>query len=364
MKKAYVILIALFCWAGCKTAVQDGFEVNGTIENLDHGYVYFAKSGDVPQVDTVAVVKGHFTYKGKLTEPTVYMVNLGQNQPSSFVILENGTTTLTYKNNEPNSIQVKGGDDESVYFAFLLSCKPLYDKMDSIDQLAHKQSEDAALMQNLKFTYFQLDSTLKDKQYHFIMDTKPCVATAFMGINYLNEKMDKTLEDVEKIYNKLDPAIQQTYMGTKIAALAKQLKATSIGQVAPDFTLPDADGKMVSLSSFKGKITLLDFWASWCGPCRAENPNVVAAYTKFHPKGFDILGVSLDDQKTQWQSAIKKDELPWTHVSDLKGWNSDVAQLYGIQSIPSNLLLDKNGVILAKGLRGAELDAKLSELIK
>jgi peroxiredoxin len=131
-----------------------------------------------------------------------------------------------------------------------------------------------------------------------------------------------------------------------------------------DFTLPDADGKDISLASYKGKYVLVDFWASWCGPCRAENPNVVKAYSRFKEKGFEILGVSLDDKKDKWQAAVQADNLAWTHVSDLKGWKNAVAEQYGIRAIPQNLLLDPQGVIIAKNLRGDALEKKLEEVLK
>jgi len=139
-----------------------------------------------------------------------------------------------------------------------------------------------------------------------------------------------------------------------------------IGAVAPDFTQNDTEGNPVKLSSFRGKYVLVDFWASWCGPCRAENPNVVNAFNQYKDKGFTVLGVSLDDEKgkQKWLDAIKKDGLTWTHVSDLKYWNNEVSKAYGIRSIPQNVLLDPNGVIIGKNLRGKALLDKLAEILK
>jgi peroxiredoxin len=179
-------------------------------------------------------------------------------------------------------------------------------------------------------------------------------------------RLNPDMNDIASLFNLLSEDIQNTVEGKNIGIQLSVSRTTAIGVVAPDFTQNDPNGKPVRLSDFRGKYLLVDFWASWCGPCRKENPHVVSAYNQYKDKNFEILGISLDNQgnKQSWLDAIRKDGLTWPQVSDLKGWQNAVALQYNVQSIPHNLLLNPQGVIIAKNLRGEKLTAKLKEIFE
>ena len=256
------------------------------------------------------------------------------------------------------------------YIALQSQIKPIEEKMSAV--LNEYQQAPAAKQNDSEF------QKAVEKRYSDAVNEITTILQAFVSghpnsyisLIALNELVNSNagieMSKIESLYKGLSEPIKKTDLGEALENQIFVKTRTNIGSVAPDFTQNDPNGKPVKLSDFRGKYVLIDFWASWCAPCRQENPNVVKAYAQFKNKNFEILGVSLDNPnaKTAWLNAIEKDKLTWPQVSDLQGWKNQVARLYGVESIPQNFLIDPKGVIIAKNLRGENLIATLSKTLK
>jgi peroxiredoxin len=228
-------------------------------------------------------------------------------------------------------------------------------------QKAALKKDDKA-KENIQAKFFAMQKEMNEELKKLITQGGPTLASWY-ATNALNPEEEYAfLAPLAPQFEKAFP--NSEYIKDFSAKVAQYKNAVQVGQAAPEITLNSPDGKPVSLSSLRGKYVLIDFWASWCGPCRQENPNVVKMYSKFKGKNFEIFGVSLDKDKDKWTQAIAQDALPWVHVSDLKFWQSAGAEAYGVRSIPATFLLDPKGVVIAKNLRGAALEAKLAEVLK
>ncbi|MDQ3290331.1 MAG: AhpC/TSA family protein, partial [Bacteroidota bacterium] len=352
---------------GSKNGVDSGtYKIYGKLNNQSSGKVYLSELGEKQFVtrDTATVLNdGTFTFEGKVNEPTVYRISL-TDQNMFLLMLDNKEIQVEADAKDMNKTYAVKGSEEAELFKELTG---RLEKMQAAGMQLQKRFEKASETANqdsvkvIQETYQSMQQRNVKAIKEFIKQHDKTAVAAFATLNLINPETDMGFADsMATVFNKNRPESQYTKALVKVL---EPLKTLAVGKPAPDITLPTPDGKPLSLSSLKGKYVLVDFWASWCGPCRQENPNVVRMYNKYKDKGFEIFGVSLDNSREKWLGAIQKDQLSWPHVSDLKGWESAAAQLYNIQAIPQTLLLDKEGKIIARNLRGPELEAKVAELL-
>ncbi len=331
-------------------------KVTGNISGLDAKMIVFSYSSDDSTVkDSVAVINGKFTWVANMREPQkVYILF-----PTSYFpfFAEPGNIKITGKADAIQKLKVTGSSLQDEADNFEKSLSDISSQEDPLYQKWGKVSKEEQIALEKKVDELRDQSRLRTTQY---ITSHPKSLFSFSLVS--DRAMLGKYDDVKAAYDVLDPSLQNSSSGKMIAKRLDLLKRSVAGEPVLNFTQSNTEGKPISFSDFKGKYVLIDFWASWCGPCRAENPNVLAAYNKYKDKNFTVLGVSLDEDGAKWKKAIADDKMPWTQVSDLKGWKNDVSTYYGIQGIPSNLLVGPDGKIIAKDLRGESLNEKLAEM--
>jgi peroxiredoxin len=369
LKNQLIILLSLLSFT--LAAQEKPFSVTGKILIPGVNKLYFSKgsfSGKKEGKATeVPVINGKFSVSGKLTEPIPVKVSLNETATAGTFaefILDAGVVKIIIPKNMAE-VKVEGSKVFTDILNFKAAQAPFSERIKGIDQEAQKAFSEGKGTDSLRTVFM---SRINKAQSDFVSFQKEFVKKnpdKFISLLLLPEILKVTQHFLvgDTLFNALSTKIKSTPTAKRVKEYINSEKRLSIGAIAPDFTQTDTINKKLSLSSLRGKYVLLDFWASWCGPCRQENPNVVEAYEAFKNKGFTVLGVSLDRDKKSWIGAIHKDNLNWNHVSDLQQWSNQVAVLYGIQSIPGNFLIDPQGKIIGRNLRGADLTDKLRELL-
>ena len=343
------------------TLVQkaEGFTISGNVQGLADGEVKITTTQGDKIIATGTAKNGVFTLKGTLEEPGLYWLTMGKEQ-AQYVFLENSPIKITGSKAAIKNIKIEGSQSHKEFLVFQQIFNPLFANLNAVVMEINRTAEEdkkEALMNQYREALSKLNSEVEK----FIATRRSTYVSLF--VISVTLQASENILDVERRFNLLDAALKNSKSGKELSDYIAYAKVGAVGTDAIDFTQNDVNEKPVKLSQFKGKYVLVDFWASWCKPCRLENPNVVKAFSKFKDKNFTILSVSLDQEKELWLQAIEKDNLTWTHVSDLQLWNNAAAQAYHVQSIPQNFLVDPNGKIVAKDLRGEDLEKKLCELL-
>jgi peroxiredoxin len=353
MLKTKFIIAALLC-AGYGASGQIA-SISGDLKGLkEEQVVFYYYKGDESVADTIKVKDGKFSWNPKISEPQKVGTMLFQRYFQFFA--EPGKISLT-GGPTVDDLKVTGSKSQQEYEAYDKTLKDLDDQESPLYQKWGKGTKEEQVVLEAKADSLRNERRTRNDNYIAAHPKSP------LSLSLVADKaMMGTYDKVLAAYETLDKSAQASSAGKRIADRLVLLKRSAIGAQMLDFTQNDTEGKPVRFADFKGKYVLVDFWASWCGPCRAENPNVLKAYHQYKDKNFTVVGVSLDDKGENWKKAIKDDNMPWTQVSDLKGWKNEVSTYYGIMGIPSTLLIDPQGKIIAKDLRGESLNKKLAEL--
>nr|WP_321405367.1 TlpA disulfide reductase family protein [uncultured Carboxylicivirga sp.] len=364
MKNWMLAILSVALLASCQ---PKNYQITGTLEGVTAENVVLKniRKGRPELMDSAKIVDGTFTFKGEVAAPEFALIFIeGQQQPIQFFI-ENANITITGNAEDIANVEIAGSPVNDLWKTFNDGV-PGKDRMQQLQQ-EYMQAQMTQDQEKRAVLEEEANSIMGDMQAYykkFLEDNTSNALGAFLALN-MGSQMP--LEELKPLVEKLEAAMPEHVYIVELKEMLDSMEkreasvaATKVGAVAPDFTLKTKGGEDISLSSFKGKYVLVDFWASWCGPCRNENPNVVAAYKKFNEKGFEVFSVSVDDSEEKWLEAVEADGLIWTQVRDTE---KEVGKLYGIQSIPTTLLLDTEGVIIAKNLRGEALDQKLAELL-
>ncbi len=361
-----LFLISCICFLSCANHDKDTFTISGEIKGLNQGdlLLYNLEETGPRLIDSSKISNGKFSFKGKITLPEMVLLKINGKISGIPFFLEAGKIHFKASADSLTGATITGSESNDLYQKFK-------EEMHRYDAQSHnilekytqaKSNSDSSLMNKLYEANTDVEKERTLFTCTFIKQNRESNVAVYIAATQLIYSMDA--DDLEQVTNDFSANLKNSKYLKMLSGQVKTLKRVSIGQPAPDFRLNDMDNRPVRLTDFKGKIVLIDFWASWCKPCREEHPDLITAYRNFKMKNFDILSVSIDEDMTLWKDAVKLDKLTWTQVSDLKGLNNVALKQYGVVKIPSNVLIDKNGIILAKNIKPKQLTEKLKQILK
>lgn len=362
MKNIITLIALIAVLTSCNSRNSDEFSIKGQIKGNFDGMVYLQQNKESKwiKLDSSQVENGRFEFSGKIEMPDIYFIGLNETSFVSF-FNEPSDIKISFHVDSTHKPVVEGSATDADYRKYQGLMEQYQSSMVNLYSQYNEanRNNDSLKAAQLELQLNELDQKHRNDLMTFVKANNESFVSPYLTMRHAYEF---DLEHLKEIAGSLSPKLKSSPNFTLINERIGILENVSIGKTAPEFTMNNQDGNPISLSDFRGKVLLVDFWASWCGPCRRENPNVVAAYNEFKEKGFHILGVSLDRDKDSWVKAISDDKLSWSHVSDLQYWNNAVSKQYGVMSIPSNVLIDQNGVIIARNLTGKKLHNKLQEI--
>jgi thiol-disulfide isomerase/thioredoxin len=367
MKKIIFGIFAIGLLFSCNSK-KDGFSIDATIDGeIENGTkVYLKRINEVNQpidVDTTTVENGKFSFTGKADSLDLQYIFIDKVNGNIPVIIENGTIDISFQKDSLQFAKIEGTLQNDIFSKFLDKSRNFSKRYMSMGQDYEKarSSGDMASQEAIQEELTEFREEAKNFEINFVKEN-PNALISVMLIERFQQTGEVPENEINAMFDALTPELKKTATAKRIKAFLEKNKATALGSKAPEFSAPTPDGVPLALKDALGKITIIDFWAGWCKPCRAENPNLVRIYDKYKNNGLQILGVSLDKTREEWIGAIAADSLTWNQVSNLDYFD-EIAKMYNVNAIPAMFILDENGVILAKDLRGQELENKIAELL-
>lgn len=365
--------LTLFVLAMLMSCNEDhGYSISGSIDDVPDGQkIYVSQlnedNNQTTTIDTVEVIDGRFELDLPENEsPTISFLALEGQRGNVLFIADDSPVTFELNKDSLYASTVEGGKDNKILYDYLGEIQQTNKKVSDLrtQMMQAYSNEDSAQIKNLEASQQEIIEEDQENKRELVGNNPESLVSLMVLQDMMNSKAFSNAE-VREFFENLSPDVRHTFLGQTVKDEIEQLSLTDIGSKAPNFSAPTPSGEELALEDVLGKVTLIDFWAAWCKPCRRENPNIVKVYEKYHDQGFNIIGVSLDrpQDKDRWLKAIEDDNLTWNQVSNLMFWQDPIARKYGVRAIPAAFLLDEDGVIIAKDLRGQDLEEGVAKAL-